>query len=559
MDEAQEQFPRRLRIFLCHSSADKPAVRGLYRRLCSDDFDPWFDEESLEPGQDWKQEIEKAVRAADIVLVCLSRISVGRDGFANKEIVFALDVADEKPEGVVYIIPVKLEECEVPDRLRRWNWVELFKDQGYEKLFRALKKKAINLGITIPSTVVEQVEAAGLRAGVSTRHARLRTLLRQLQSLVEQLEAAGREITLGPVQGQDALFRQEMPDLREGLEAKGIKAGSARLFELHTGTGNVKSILITTDGSSLNADWGPYVRGSGKLPNKRNTYYLIFDRDRMRQVAKNATSDRVWFAPAYPTRTPDGKTTTRIDWPTGSVDIAGLGTQLPLRNLNIPDRIVLAAEGDPKPIQTALGSMAGRLSWNAPKASLAELLEHRSPSFFLTKNIDRARKHMDTLENQEALTANKIAFLQIGISGQQDSNLDELWFTPTRGDHSLALLIVGNNTEEFRRKLKKAAEAGLLKNKQVVLATSFDPKETDSLREMLLGVGEALTVWTPENRISPEAARKLQDYLQKVEADSTQNPPKDLDNYIGRAMELWYRESPDDADLPLILNSSRWT
>jgi len=30
----------------------------------------------------------------------------------------ALDVADEKPDGTIYVIPALLEECSVPDRLK---------------------------------------------------------------------------------------------------------------------------------------------------------------------------------------------------------------------------------------------------------------------------------------------------------------------------------------------------------------------------------------------------------------------------------------------------------
>jgi hypothetical protein len=40
-----------LRIFLCYSSGDKPAVRELYRRLRADGFEPWLDGVNLLPGQ----------------------------------------------------------------------------------------------------------------------------------------------------------------------------------------------------------------------------------------------------------------------------------------------------------------------------------------------------------------------------------------------------------------------------------------------------------------------------------------------------------------------------
>jgi formylglycine-generating enzyme required for sulfatase activity len=141
--------PQSLRVFLCHSSGDKPAVRELHQRLCAEGIDAWLDEEKLLPGQDWQREIPKAVRASDVVIVCLSRGSVTKEGFVQKEIRFALDVADEKPEGAIFLIPARLEECDVPERLRRWHWVNLYEAKGYERLMRALRARAEALGISL--------------------------------------------------------------------------------------------------------------------------------------------------------------------------------------------------------------------------------------------------------------------------------------------------------------------------------------------------------------------------------------------------------------------------
>ena len=129
----------KLRVFLCHSSEDKPAVRELYRQLLSDGFDPWFDEENLIGGQEWEEEIFKAVRSADVVVVCLAKHWVNSAGYTQKEIKLALDVADEQPEGAIFIIPLRLDDCDVPKRLGRWQWVNLYEERGYEKLLRALR------------------------------------------------------------------------------------------------------------------------------------------------------------------------------------------------------------------------------------------------------------------------------------------------------------------------------------------------------------------------------------------------------------------------------------
>ncbi|MEP7134573.1 MAG: SUMF1/EgtB/PvdO family nonheme iron enzyme [Chloroflexota bacterium] len=145
---------RKLKVFLCHSKDDKPKVRELYRRLVADGFDPWLDEEKLMPGQEWDLEIRKAVRESDVVVVCLSNGSTTKAGYVQKEIRFALDVADEQPEGAIFIIPARLENCQVPNRLSKWQWVNLFNEEGYEKLKISFGLRSIYLGVqkTIPQS-----------------------------------------------------------------------------------------------------------------------------------------------------------------------------------------------------------------------------------------------------------------------------------------------------------------------------------------------------------------------------------------------------------------------
>jgi TIR domain-containing protein len=132
-----------LKVFLCHGKEDKAAVRELYTLLQEEGMQPWLDEEDIEPGALWDIAIQDAVRDCHIVLVCLSHTSVKKDGYIQKEIKYALDKADEKPEGTTYIIPAKLEDCDVPRRLSQWQWVNLYDKGGYERLLVVLKKHAV--------------------------------------------------------------------------------------------------------------------------------------------------------------------------------------------------------------------------------------------------------------------------------------------------------------------------------------------------------------------------------------------------------------------------------
>jgi hypothetical protein len=141
---------RPLSVFLCHSSSDKPVVRKLYRQLGKEKWiDPWLDAEKLDPGDNWNFEIRQAVRKTDIVIVCLSNNSINKEGYIQREIRFALDAAEEKPEDTIFLIPLKLEECAVPDRLSDRQWVNFYEKGAYQRLIRSLRKRASSLGIHI--------------------------------------------------------------------------------------------------------------------------------------------------------------------------------------------------------------------------------------------------------------------------------------------------------------------------------------------------------------------------------------------------------------------------
>lgn len=151
---------RQLNVFLCHSSQDKPIVQRLYQRLSIEGWiNPWLDVYKLIPGQDWNYEIVQAVRSADVILVCLSRSSITKEGYIQREINMALDIAREKPKGTIYVIPIKLEECDIPDDLNKWQWIDYFGDhnehaqdqfrdklnRAHQKLLDALKRRAQSL------------------------------------------------------------------------------------------------------------------------------------------------------------------------------------------------------------------------------------------------------------------------------------------------------------------------------------------------------------------------------------------------------------------------------
>src|SRR4029450_10548973 len=140
------------RIFLCHASEDKVQVREVYHRLRAiDGFEPWLDEEGLLPGQEWAREIPRALQTSDFILIFFSRSSVAKRGYVQREMKLALDAWQELPEGTIHTIPVRIDECDVPEPFRRYHWANLFEPTGLDRVRGAIRVEiAKQQGTTTP-------------------------------------------------------------------------------------------------------------------------------------------------------------------------------------------------------------------------------------------------------------------------------------------------------------------------------------------------------------------------------------------------------------------------
>ena len=130
---------RNTQIFLCHAHSDHEIVHNLYRRLMENEVHAWLDSENLQPGQNWQQEIRKAILKSDVVLVCLSQKFNQQPGYRHEELKLALEKANLLAAGQIFIIPVRLEKCDMPESLSHLHRVDLFEPTGFKTLLRALK------------------------------------------------------------------------------------------------------------------------------------------------------------------------------------------------------------------------------------------------------------------------------------------------------------------------------------------------------------------------------------------------------------------------------------
>ena len=129
--------------FLIYAHADREVVRRLYRRMTRDGIHTWLDVDRLRPGQNWQAQIRKALLRSDVVVVCLSTNFNDKHGYRHEELKLALEKASLLTNDEIFIIPLRLERCDMPESLRHLQRVDLFEPDGYQKLIQALREPTV--------------------------------------------------------------------------------------------------------------------------------------------------------------------------------------------------------------------------------------------------------------------------------------------------------------------------------------------------------------------------------------------------------------------------------
>jgi len=139
------------RIFVSYAREDQAPAGSLVSFLRAAGFDIWFDKDSLHAGQDWRTVIEQEIARARLLVLCLSKNSVDKTGFVQKEMRLALQQAELRPDSQVYIMPISLDGCPVPHALERWHALDLREPDASYRLLKAIGH-ATGDGARVPSS-----------------------------------------------------------------------------------------------------------------------------------------------------------------------------------------------------------------------------------------------------------------------------------------------------------------------------------------------------------------------------------------------------------------------
>ena len=105
-------------VFISYVRENSDRVDWLCRVLEAAGIPVWLDTAQLWPGQDWRAVIRRAIREDSLAfLACFSSQSVSQSRtYQNEEIVLAINEMRLRPPDQSWLIPVRFDDCQIPDR-----------------------------------------------------------------------------------------------------------------------------------------------------------------------------------------------------------------------------------------------------------------------------------------------------------------------------------------------------------------------------------------------------------------------------------------------------------
>jgi hypothetical protein len=117
------------RVFIAYVEEDLASVERLYGIFEQRGLRPWLDKKKLMPGQNWPRAIETAIETSDFFVACFSGRSTTKRGSFHSELRYALTCAAQIPLDEIFLVPVRLEDCLVPNRIsKQLQYIDLFPD-----------------------------------------------------------------------------------------------------------------------------------------------------------------------------------------------------------------------------------------------------------------------------------------------------------------------------------------------------------------------------------------------------------------------------------------------
>jgi len=128
-----------MKIFLAHAKEDEAVTESIYERLKNIGYTPWMDIKDIPGGVNWDFEIQKNFNAANIIILILSNVSISKNGYIRREINDAIEKLRYYKQDDIFIIPLRIDDCEVPDFISsKLQFIDFKRIDSWDKLEKSL-------------------------------------------------------------------------------------------------------------------------------------------------------------------------------------------------------------------------------------------------------------------------------------------------------------------------------------------------------------------------------------------------------------------------------------
>ena len=139
-------------VFISYVKENKKKVNKLYQDLTSQGIQVWLDRNDIDPGVRWKQAIRRAIQQGAFFIACFStEYNIRSATYMNEELTVAIEELRRRSSDKAWFIPLKLNECEIPDRdigggetLQDLHYTALYEnwDTGIQRILRVIQSNS---------------------------------------------------------------------------------------------------------------------------------------------------------------------------------------------------------------------------------------------------------------------------------------------------------------------------------------------------------------------------------------------------------------------------------
>ena len=216
-------------VFVSYVHEDEPQLRPLFSALRRAGIDLWIDRSDLTGGGFWKADIKRAIESGAYFLCCFSRARQEKDrSVAHAELLIAVDQLRLTQFGKRWFIPVRVDDCEIPDipifgneTLGSLQWIDLFIDasSGIRRVLEALDVDAETIaGVVGARRLGNRADLPDVNESFAQWHRRAYENLSHSTDAV--LSSCRRACAIANNQGLDAAVQRiEVADTKQVLDA----------------------------------------------------------------------------------------------------------------------------------------------------------------------------------------------------------------------------------------------------------------------------------------------------------------------------------------------------